>query len=398
MHFEMCGKISMSSRPLGLTFSILALQLSLAPGAVTSAEAQAAQDKPVSKDRFQAQDKTRYGRIPGEEWDGNDSSFMNHDWNGDGMLSGNEVRPGAQRNTELADHNPNVRERNLNWTQQNFNALDHNRDRRLSANEWHFDLATFRRIDADGNDTVSLQEFLGEGVDDDRDETFDDMDWNNDGRVTRGEWHGGTTEFNRLDRNRDGALTRFEVQGAEPSFDTWDQFNNLDFDRNGTLSRAEWHWSNASFSTRDRNRDGVISKQEFDVSGGTPAAASVATQRSIRVNSQHRWTDSGIDVRAGDVITFSATGTITMSDDTGDTASPAGSTRGRTAPDAPVLGQKAGGLLARIGWSGPTFIGSRGTWTAPVTGRLYLGVNDDHLPDNRGEFTVTVGVQGRTLR
>jgi Ca2+-binding EF-hand superfamily protein len=379
-------------------FSILALQLSLAPGAVTSAEAQAAQDKPVSKYRFQALDKNRDGRITREEWDGNDRSFMNHDWNGDGVLSGNEVRPGAQRNTELADHNPNVRERNLNWTQQNFNALDHNRDRRISANEWHFDLATFRRIDADGNDSVSLQEFLGEGVDDDRDETFDDMDWNNDGRVTRTEWHGGTTEFNRLDRNRDGALTRFEVQGAEASFDTWDQFNNLDFDRNGTLSRAEWHWSNASFSTRDRNRDGVISKQEFDVSGGTPAAASVATQRSIRVNSQMRWTDTGIDVRAGDVITFSATGTITMSDDTGDTASPAGSTRGRTAPDAPVLNQLAGGLLARIGGWSPTFIGSRGTWTAPVGGRLYLGVNDDHLPDNRGEFVVQVGVQGRTLR
>jgi hypothetical protein len=388
----------MSSRPLVLTFSILALQLSLAPGAVTSAEAQAAQDKPVSKYRFQALDKNRDGRITREEWDGNDRSFMNHDWNGDGVLSGNEVRPGAQRNTELADHNPNVRERNLNWTQQNFNALDHNRDRRISANEWHFDLATFRRIDADGNDSVSLQEFLGEGVDDDRDETFDDMDWNNDGRVTRTEWHGGTTEFNRLDRNRDGALTRFEVQGAEASFDTWDQFNNLDFDRNGTLSRAEWHWSNASFSTRDRNRDGVISKQEFDVSGGTPAAASVATQRSIRVNSQMRWTDTGIDVRAGDVITFSATGTITMSDDTGDTASPAGSTRGRTAPDAPVLNQLAGGLLARIGGWSPTFIGSRGTWTAPVGGRLYLGVNDDHLPDNRGEFVVQVGVQGRTLR
>jgi hypothetical protein len=388
----------MSSRPLVLMFSILALQLSLAPGAVTSAEAQAAQDKPVSKYRFQALDKNRDGRITREEWDGNDRSFMNHDWNGDGVLSGNEVRPGAQRNTELADHNPNVRERNLNWTQQNFNALDHNRDRRISANEWHFDLATFRRIDADGNDSVSLQEFLGEGVDDDRDETFDDMDWNNDGRVTRTEWHGGTTEFNRLDRNRDGALTRFEVQGAEASFDTWDQFNNLDFDRNGTLSRAEWHWSNASFSTRDRNRDGVISKQEFDVSGGTPAAASVATQRSIRVNSQMRWTDTGIDVRAGDVITFSATGTITMSDDTGDTASPAGSTRGRTAPDAPVLNQLAGGLLARIGGWSPTFIGSRGTWTAPVGGRLYLGVNDDHLPDNRGEFVVQVGVQGRTLR
>ncbi|HJU44490.1 MAG TPA: hypothetical protein VJ691_16805 [Vicinamibacterales bacterium] len=388
----------MSSRPLVLTFSILALQLSLAPGAVTSVEAQA-QDKPVSKYRFQALDKNRDGRITRDEWDGNDRSFRNHDWNLDGVLSGNEVRTGAQRNTELADHNPNARERNMTWTQAQFNALDHNRDRRLTANEWHFDLGTFRRIDRDRNDAVSLQEFLGEGLDDERDETFDDMDWNNDGRITRSEWHGGTADFNWLDRNNDGVLTRFEVQGAEPSFDTWDQFTNLDFDRSGTLNRAEWHWSNASFAQRDRNRDGVISRQEFENAGGAPAiAASVATQRSVRVNSQQRWTDTGIDVRAGDVITFSASGQITMSDDTGDTATPAGSTRGRTAPDAPVLNQLAGGLLASIGGWSPTFIGNRGSWTTPVSGRLYLGVNDDHLPDNRGEFVVQVGVQGRTLR
>ena len=388
----------MFSRSWMLNFSLPALLCIgvAAPPAIATADAQTG---PVSRMRFQALDRNNDGRITRDEWNGNENSFRNHDWNGDGVLSGNEVRPGAQRNTELADHDPNVRERNLNWTQTQFNALDHNRDRRISANEWHYDLQTFRRVDRDRNDSISLQEFLGEGYDDERDETFDDMDWNNDGRITRQEWHGGAADFTWLDRNRDGVLTRYEVQGNEESFSTWDQFNNLDYDRNGTLSRAEWHWSNASFSSRDRNRDGVISKAEFDAAGGTPAnAASVATQRTIRVNPQQRWTDTGIDVRAGDVITFSATGQITMSDDTGDTANPAGSTRGRTAPDAPVLNQLAGGLLARIGGWSPTFIGNRGSWTAPVGGRLYLGVNDDHLPDNRGEFVVQVGVQGRTLR
>ncbi len=389
----------MSSRPLVLTISFLALQWMglAAPPAVTSAEAQA---NPVSRMRFQALDRNNDGRITREEWNGNDRSFRNHDWNGDGVLSGNEVRAGAQRDTDLADHNPNQFERNLNWTRANFTSLDHNRDNRLSANEWHFDMETFRRVDANRNDSLSLQEFLGEGVEDVRDSQFDDMDWNNNGRVEKAEWYGGNAEFQRLDTNRDGILSRFEVVGGQESFETWDQFQNLDYDRNGNLSRAEWHWSNASFTARDRNRDGIISRQEFDVSGGAPggATATAAASRSITVNSQQRWTDTGIDVRAGDVITFNASGTITMSDDTGDTATPAGSTRGRTAPDAPVLGQKAGGLLARIGWSGPTFIGGRGTWTAPVTGRLYLGVNDDHLPDNRGEFQVTVGVQGRTMR
>ena len=386
----------MSSRPLVLTFSGLALVWSLAaPAAVTTADAQTG---PVNRNRFQALDRNNDGRITRDEWNGNERAFRNHDWNGDGVLSGNEVRAGAQRNTELADHEPNRFERNLNWTQQNFNALDHNRDGRISANEWHYDFETFRRVDANRNDSLSLQEFVGEGVDDVRDNSFDDMDWNNNGRVERAEWYGGAAEFTRLDANRDGVLSRYEVVGGTESFETWDQFQNLDYDRNGSLSRAEWHWSNASFTVRDRNRYGIISRQEFEVAGGAPAQAASAGSQTVRVNAQQRWTDTGITVRAGDVVTFNVTGTITMSDDAGDTANWAGSTRGRTAPDAPVLGQKAGGLLARIGWSGPAFIGGRGTWTAPVTGRLYLGVNDDHLPDNRGEFQVTVGVQGRTMR
>ena len=387
----------MSSRPLVLTFSFLALQwasLAVTP-VVPSAEAQAG---PVSRMRFQALDRNNDGRITRDEWNGNERSFRNHDWNGDGELSGNEVRAGRQRDTELADHEPNRFERNLNWTQQNFNNLDHNRDGRISANEWHYDFETFRRVDANRNDSLSLQEFVGEGVDDVRENSFDDMDWNNNGRVERAEWYGGNAEFTRLDANRDGVLSRYEVVGSSASFDTYDQFQNLDYDRNGSLSRAEWHWSNASFSVRDRNRDGVISRQEFDVAGGSPAQATAAGTQTVRVNSQQRWTDTGLTVRAGDVITFNVTGTITMSDDAGDTANWAGSTRGRTAPDAPVLGQKAGGLLAKIGEYAPAFVGGRTTWTAPVSGRLYLGVNDDHLPDNRGEFVVTVGVQGRTRR
>jgi hypothetical protein len=95
-------------------------------------------------------------------------------------------------------------------------------------------------------------------------------------------------------------------------------------------------------------------------------------------------------VRAGDRFTIDATGTIQLSDNGQDTANPAGSVSGRKAQDAPVLNQPAGGLIARIDDFGPMFIGNRGTFTAPVSGRLYFGVNDDHLPDNRGEFTVTL--------
>jgi hypothetical protein len=100
-------------------------------------------------------------------------------------------------------------------------------------------------------------------------------------------------------------------------------------------------------------------------------------------------------VRRGEVVTFSASGEIQMSDNAADIATPAGSRQGRRAPDAPILNQLAGALLAKVGDFSPIFVGDHSTVTMPVSGRLYLGVNDDHLPDNRGEFVVTLGVDRR---
>jgi len=57
-------------------------------------------------------------------------------------------------------------------------------------------------------------------------------------------------------------------------------------------------------------------------------------------------------------------------------------------PNAPI-----GGLVARVGDSGPVFVGQSRTFRAPRGGRLYLGVNDDYLEDNSGSFRVMVGVQ-----
>ena len=74
-----------------------------------------------------------------------------------------------------------------------------------------------------------------------------------------------------------------------------------------------------------------------------------------------------------------------------DSATPAGSTTGRRAAEAPILNQPAGALIARIGGVAPIFVGNRAEMTAPATGRLYLGVNDDFLADNSGQFTVIIG-------
>ena len=43
----------------------------------------------------------------------------------------------------------------------------------------------------------------------------------------------------------------------------------------------------------------------------------------------------------------------------------------------------------------PLFVGADSMLRANATGQLYLGVNDDYLSDNRGDFRVTVAVPSR---
>ena len=356
-----------------------------------------AQSRPARM-RFEVMDRNNDGQITRDEWSGSARSFEVHDWNGDGRLSGAEVRLGAQQdaNLEEADHNPSRAERYVAWTDAGFANLDHNRDRRITPNEWHYDRETFLRADRNRDNALNRAEFLGADMDDDRGDQFEDLDVNANGRIERAEWHASEDAFTWLDRNRDGVLSRLEVAGTEQPTKPRDQFASLDYDRNGVINRSEWHASLGSFNQRDVNRDGVLSRREFVLTADAANPATPASQM-VRVNSQQRWTDTGLTVRAGDVLTFDAQGSIRMSTDQNDLATPAGSRTGRRAPNAP-LNAVAGALMARVGDSAPFLVGERRSYTAPVGGRLYLGVNDDHLPDNTGEFEVTVGIQGRTTR
>ena len=176
--------------------------------AVVPAAAQERTDRP---DRLRAMDANGDGVITRDEWRGSDRSFAVHDWNRDGMLSGDELRSGAHRTDGWQDGQAGDPGTFHEWTPERFDRLDRDRNGRLSRSEWLYDAETFRRIDRDDDGWVARDEFLGLAWDDDRDDRFDDLDVNRDGRVTLEEWHGASDEFVRVDRNRDGILTRDEV-------------------------------------------------------------------------------------------------------------------------------------------------------------------------------------------
>ncbi len=222
------------------------------------------QQEPRQPIRFAEMDANGNRIITREEWRGSDRSFQVHDWDSDGVLSGEEVRINANRNRPLGEEefgSPNQDYEFDDWTARGFTDLDHNRNNRIDAGEWHFDLESFTRADDNRDGSLSRGEFLGteSNEDEDRGDRFRDLDANSDGRVTRQEWHGAAARFDRLDQNKDGALSRAEVAGTAPP----ELFTSIDINRDGSISRDEWHWSRASFDSRDTNRDGRVSREEF---------------------------------------------------------------------------------------------------------------------------------------
>jgi hypothetical protein len=66
------------------------------------------------------------------------------------------------------------------------------------------------------------------------------------------------------------------------------------------------------------------------------AVPSYGTVRTVTVPTNQTWTNSGIDVRRGDVIHFRASGNVTLSQNGDDYGTPAGANSGRMAGNSPL--------------------------------------------------------------
>ena len=276
---------------------------------------------------------------------------------------------------------------------QSYQSWDRNNDGVITRSEWRGTLQDFRDLDGNRDGMLSGNELRSQWENDDS-ETFASLDRNGNGLISRGEWRGDRATFLRADRNRDSQISRPEFMNSNAgSFDAdVTDLDVLDEDGSGRIERNEWRGTRPAFNRLDLNRDGALNRRELAADAVVARADPI--EDMIIVDSRQEWTDTGMFVNAGDLVTFRAQGTIQMTTGADDRATPAGSLTGRTASNSPRPDQRAGTLLLRIG-NAMEAAGASSTFRARTSGRLYLGVNDDHFADNSGEYRVVLSISPR---
>jgi len=146
---------------------------------------------------------------------------------------------------------------------------------------------------------------------------------------------------------------------------------------------------------------------EFAPGGATRRAQDLQPVKELVIPGDAGWVDTGIDVEEGDEFFFRGEGEISLQK---------GNPEAACGPDGaeiqglqqPVPDQNLGGLAGKVGWVLAVrtdektreevrdelvryfFIGHEQDVVMPIRGRLYIGVNENVVKDNDGEFRVTI--------
>jgi hypothetical protein len=126
---------------------------------------------------------------------------------------------------------------------------------------------------------------------------------------------------------------------------------------------------------RDRGRDRVNTNDRYG-------------EQSFSVYADRQWTDTGMQIRAGEILRFIPSGEVAWGPGRHD--GPAGEVNSPYNQARPIPDRPGAALIGRIG-NDTFYIGEGSTsFRARTAGRLYLGINDDYVQDNQGHFQVTV--------
>lgn len=198
--------------------------------------------------------------------------------------------------------------------------------------------------------------------------------------------------------------------GNDPRAPIIELGSNKEFtaDRNGrlflTANRGSYSDARGSFDVRIRSERNLNGRTDDVDRGGVRSRNRDNTgdyrgnqrERSFDVPANNpRGIDTGIDVRAGEPITITASGTIIAGNRVGEVGPDGARSTGLGISARPVPSAGVGALIAYIrmanGQLSPAYlIGSSLSTSVPMDGRLIFAVNDDNYNDNRGSFTVRV--------
>ena len=182
-------------------------------------------------------------------------------------------------------------------------------------------------------------------------------------------------------------------------------------DRNGrlflTANRGSYTDARGSFDVQIRRERNLNARETDDFEQGgirtrerNPIDRNNDRNRAPReiiidVPGTSRGTDSGFEVRSGDQITITATGTITAGRRVGQVGPEGARSTGFGINARPLPTAGVGALIGYIRdvngqMSQPFLVGPSLTTTVPMDGRLILAVNDDDYSDNSGSFSVRI--------
>jgi hypothetical protein len=181
---------------------------------------------------------------------------------------------------------------------------------------------------------------------------------------------------------RDGSRVTGRLIGADDT--------TIEFEERGSGRRTV---------VRSYDRDDIL-RIEFDRGGGgggfvdepsRPSRPSGLRERLVIVSGDVDWNDSGITVRANQEIWLESSGRVQWGRDR--RHGPAGEPNSPRNDGRPMPSRNAAALIGKIGDRSTDYF-FLGDETGPIRirtgGRLFLGVNDDFLNDNSGNFRVIV--------
>ena len=192
----------------------------------------------------------------------------------------------ATRDWDTADHAPNRYERNLSWTRAGFTELDHNRDGQSDQQR----MALRPRNVPSASIAIATTRSTWPSSSAKASTTF---------AATTSTISTATTTAASSAPNGTAALDEFRCARSEQRRHPEPLRSGRLADRASTpttsspistttatarLERGEWHWSNVSFTQRDTNRDGILSRAEFDAAGGAPGTVGAVGGRPARAD------------------------------------------------------------------------------------------------------------------